>query len=112
MRDLKKRANDFTENARSLGFRLVIGKFRFLDLGDLVWNELGQLVCPRNMLGEADVYWSRTTATLFAAVPAVVAAVHPRVAIMNNSETKGGESRRHSRRCTACPAWRTSGNCT
>ena len=52
----KKKANDFTENARSFGFRLVYGKFTFLDLGDLVWNELGQLVCPRNMLGRADVY--------------------------------------------------------
>ena len=49
----KKRANDFTENARSLGFRLVFGRFTFLDLGDLVWNELGQLVCPKNLLGEA-----------------------------------------------------------
>jgi competence protein ComEC len=52
----KKRANDFTENARSFGFRLVFGKFRFVDLGDLVWNELGRLVCSKNMLGEADVY--------------------------------------------------------
>ena len=52
----KKKVNDFTENGRSLGFRLVFGKFRFLDLGDLVWNELGQLVCPKNMLGESDVY--------------------------------------------------------
>jgi hypothetical protein len=50
-----KRANDFTENARSLGFRLNYGKFTFLDLGDLVWNELGQLVCPRDLLGHHDI---------------------------------------------------------
>jgi competence protein ComEC len=87
----KVRANDFTENGRSLGFRLVFGKFRFLDLGDLVWNELGQLVCPKNMLGEADVYLVAHHGNAFAAVPAVVAAVRPRVAIINNGETKGGD---------------------
>jgi competence protein ComEC len=87
----KKRANDFTENAQSLGFRLVFGKFRFFDLGDLVWNELGQLVCPKNMLGEADVYLVAHHRNAFAAVPAVVAALHPRVAILNNGETKGGD---------------------
>jgi beta-lactamase superfamily II metal-dependent hydrolase len=86
-----RRANDFTENARSLGFRLVFGRFTFLDLGDLVWNELGQLVCPRNMLGEADVYLVAHHGNAFAAVPAVVAAVRPRVAIINNGETKGGD---------------------
>jgi competence protein ComEC len=87
----KKRANDFTENAHSLGFRLTFGRFRFLDLGDLVWNELGQLVCPKNMLGESDVYLVAHHGNAFAAVPAVVAAVHPRVAIINNGETKGGD---------------------
>ena len=87
----KRKTNDFTENGRSLGFRLTFGKFRFLDLGDLVWNELGQLVCPKNMLGESDVYLVAHHGNAFAAVPAVVAAVHPRVAIINNGENKGGD---------------------
>ena len=87
----KKKTNDFTENGRSLGFKLTFGKFRFLDLGDLVWNELGQLVCPKNMLGEADVYLVAHHGNAFAAVPAMVAAVHPRVAIINNGENKGGD---------------------
>jgi competence protein ComEC len=89
----KKKANDFTENARSFGFRLVFGKFTFLDLGDLVWNELGQLVCPRNMLGTADVYLIAHHGNAFSGVPAVTAAVHPRVVIMNNGETKGGDAK-------------------
>ena len=92
----KKRANDFTENAKSFGFQLVFGKFRFLDLGDLVWNELGQLVCPTNMLGESDVYLVAHHGNAFAGVPAVVAAVHPRVAIINNGETKGGDPKTFS----------------
>lgn len=87
----KKKANDFTENAKSFGFQLVYGKFRFLDLGDLVWNELGQLVCPKNLLGESDVYLVAHHGNAFSAVPAVMAAVHPRVAIFNNGETKGGD---------------------
>ena len=87
----KKKANDFTENARSFGFRLVFGKFRFFDLGDLVWNELGQLVCPKNLLGEGDVYLVAHHANAYSGVPAVMAAIHPRVAIVNNSADKGGD---------------------
>jgi beta-lactamase superfamily II metal-dependent hydrolase len=92
----KKKANDFTENAKSFGFRLVYGKFTFLDLGDLVWNELGQLVCPRNLLGTADVYLIAHHGNAFSGVPAVTAAVHPRVVIMNNGETKGGDAKTFS----------------
>jgi len=89
----KKKANDFTENARSFGFRLVYGRFTFLDLGDLVWNELGQLVCPRNLLGSADVYLMAHHGNAFSGVPAVTAAVRPRVVILNNGETKGGDAK-------------------
>jgi competence protein ComEC len=89
----KRKANDFTENARSFGFRLVYGNFTFLDLGDLVWNELGQLVCPKNMLGTADVYLMAHHGNAFSGVPAVTAAVHPRVVILNNGETKGGDAK-------------------
>ena len=70
--------------------RLQFGRFRFLDPGDLVWNELGQLVCPSNLVGEVDVYLVAHHGNAFSAVPAVAAALKPRVAIMNNGETKGG----------------------
>ena len=66
---------------------------RFLDLGDLVWNELGQLVCPKNMLGRADVYLMAHHGNAFSGVPAVTAAVQPRVVILNNGETKGGDAK-------------------
>src|SRR5437762_2971500 len=34
------------ENPRSIGVRVRFGAFRFLDLGDLVRDNLAQLVCP------------------------------------------------------------------
>ncbi len=83
-------ADDTAENPRSIGVRLRYGKFRFLDLGDLVWNKQGQLVCPNNLLGEADVYLATHHANGDASVPAVLAALRPRVAIANNGIVKGG----------------------
>src|SRR5580765_5555100 len=43
-------ADDTAENPRSLGVRLRYGAFRFVDLGDLVWNKQGDLVCPNNLV--------------------------------------------------------------
>jgi competence protein ComEC len=84
------RNNSTTENPRSMGVRMRYGQFRFLDLGDLVWNKLGELVCPINMIGESDVYLVAHHANGDSNVPAVLAAVRPRVAIVNNGPYKGG----------------------
>jgi hypothetical protein len=51
----QQRAADPSENARSLGFLLTFGKFRFLDLGDLTWNKELELACPNHLLGKIDV---------------------------------------------------------
>src|SRR4029077_9405117 len=83
-------ADDTAENPRSLGVRLRYGAFRFVDLGDLVWNKQGELVCPNNLVGEADVYLATHHANGDASVPAVVAGLRPRVAIANNGTVKGG----------------------
>jgi hypothetical protein len=45
------------------------------------------------MLGSADVYLIAHHGNAFSGVPAVTAAVRPRVVIMNNGETKGGDAR-------------------
>ena len=82
---------DGTENFRSLGVRIQFGAFRFLDLGDLMGNSLASTVCPRNLLGEAEVYLVPHHGNYDSNVPAVLAAVKPRVAIMNNGATKGGD---------------------
>lgn len=81
---------DETENARSLGVEIRFGKFKVIDLGDLTWDKETQLMCPVNRLGHMDVYvvshhgWNQSSS------PALVHGIHPRVAIMDNGEKKGG----------------------
>ena len=45
---------------------------------------------PRNLLGTFDVYHTSRHGTDWAGSPALVHAVHPRIAIMNNGAMKGG----------------------
>jgi hypothetical protein len=81
---------DQTENGRSLGTLITFGKLRILDLGDLTRDKEMELICPRNRLGQIDVYivshhgWSESGS------PAFVNAIAPRVAIMDNGARKGG----------------------
>ena len=83
-------ADDTAENPRSLGVRVRYGAFRFLDLGDLVWNKQGELVCPNNLVGEVDAYLATHHGNGDASVPAVLAGLRPRVAVANNGIVKGG----------------------
>ena len=85
-----KKDDDPTENARSLGMLISYGKFRMLDLGDLTWNKEMQLVCPNNLIGTVDVYLTTHHGLSQSNCPALVDAVHPRVAVMNNGARKGG----------------------
>jgi competence protein ComEC len=79
-----------TENYRSVGIRLRMGAFSFLDLGDLSNGTLASVVCPDNLVGEISVYLVSHHGNLDSNVPMVTAAIHPRVAVMNNGATKGG----------------------
>jgi competence protein ComEC len=86
----EKRPADQTENARSLGVLINYGKLRILDLGDLTWDKEMELMCPVNKLGHIDLLvvshhgWNQSSS------PALVDAIAPRVAIMDNSAKKGG----------------------
>ncbi len=81
---------DQTENARSVGIVMQYGKIRLVDLGDLTWDKEMQLMCPVNKLGHMDVYvvshhgWNQSGS------PAFVDGIAPRLAVMDNGETKGG----------------------
>jgi beta-lactamase superfamily II metal-dependent hydrolase len=81
---------DPTENAQSTGSRIIFGKFRMVDLGDLTWNKEQGLVCPENKLGTVDVYVVSHHGQAISGSPALLAALHPKAAIMDNGEKKGG----------------------
>jgi beta-lactamase superfamily II metal-dependent hydrolase len=82
---------DGTENFRSLGVVLQYGDFKFVNLGDLSGKTLADLVCPNNLLGEASAYLIAHHGDYDSNQSAVYAALRPRVAIMNNGVTKGGD---------------------
>jgi len=82
--------SDPSEDAQSIGTLISFGKFRIIDLGDLTWNKEMELACPSNKIGTVDVYLSTHHGLDTSNCPAIVYALRPRVAIVNNGETKGG----------------------
>jgi beta-lactamase superfamily II metal-dependent hydrolase len=86
----EKRPADQTENARSLGTIITFGKVRILDLGDLTWDKELDLVCPINKLGPVEVFIVSHHGWLQSNSPALLAAISPRLAIMDNGAEKGG----------------------
>ena len=78
------------DNAQSVGSVITFGRFRVLDLGDLLWNEEHDLVCPRNMIGPVDLYMVTHHGLASSGSPQLVHGVRPRVAVMQNGATKGG----------------------
>lgn len=84
------RPADKTENARSLGIEITFGRLRLLDLGDLTWDKERQLMCPANRLGKVDVLVVSHHGWYQSSSPALVDAIAPRVAIMDNGAKKGG----------------------
>ena len=81
---------DVTENSRSLGILISYGQFRFIDLGDLTRKKEQELVCPNNLIGTVDLYLTTHHGLAQSNAKAIVNALHPRVAIMNNGPHKGG----------------------
>jgi competence protein ComEC len=89
--DSPPKIQDMGENARSVGVLIRYGKFRMIDLGDLTWDKERELACPRNLVGHVSVYLSTAHAHPGFGQAVMVHALAPRVAIMNNGATKGGD---------------------
>lgn len=84
-----QKAVDTTENARSVGLVITFGRVRIVDLGDLTWNKELELMCPNNKLGKADIFIVSHHGMDLSNSPALVHALAPRVAIMDNGAKKG-----------------------
>ena len=87
----EEQQEDGTENFRSIGVAIRFGLFSFVALGDLSGNTLTKLICPRNLVGQASVYLIAHHGDYDSNVPALYAALRPRIAVMNNGPTKGGD---------------------
>lgn len=81
-----------TENDRSIGMMITFGKLRIADLGDLTWAKERLLMCPVNKLGKVDVYIVSHHGFNRSSSPALLNAIAPRVAIMDNGAVKGAEA--------------------
>jgi competence protein ComEC len=83
---------DTGENAHSIGMMITFGKFRVVDLGDLHWNQEYDLACPNNLLGTVDVYMTTHHAKKTSGAPAMVQALRPKAAIVNNGPSTGASA--------------------
>ncbi len=87
---VEQKKDDPSENARSLGSVITFGQFKLVDLGDLTWNKELELMCPDNKLGHTDLFVVSHHGLDQSNSPALVHALQPRVAVMNNGSKKGG----------------------
>jgi competence protein ComEC len=91
--DFEPRPEDKSDNVNSVGLLLSFGRFKFFDGADLTWNIEDRLVCPKNLLGSIDVFQVDHHGTDPSSNPALIRALKPRVAIIDNGPRKGADAR-------------------
>lgn len=78
------------DNHQSVGVVISLGKFHTVNMGDFTYNREQELMCPNNPVGTIDLYLTAHHGIDQSGSPALVHALHPRVAVMHNSTRKGG----------------------
>lgn len=84
--------NRFGDADDQLSLSAVIehGSFRTIIMGDLTWNKEYGLMCPDNKIGTVDAYLVSHHGAATSGSEALVRALEPRAAVMNNGPQKGG----------------------
>jgi beta-lactamase superfamily II metal-dependent hydrolase len=80
-----------TEDEQSVGSQVTFGRFRLLYVADLPWNKEFDLMCPTNRIGAVDLFVASRHGQFSSNSEALVHAIRPRVAIVNNGIRKGGQ---------------------
>jgi beta-lactamase superfamily II metal-dependent hydrolase len=86
-----KDADGGEENAHSVGLLLKFGRTRIAALGDLTWNIEKDLVCPNDKVGPVDLLVVSHHGSNFSSSPALLEALRPRIAVLDNGAKKGGD---------------------
>ena len=84
---------DIYDNAGSVGMLFEFGKFRMLDLADLLQMIEFKLMIPNNLVGTVDLFMVSHHGFKVSNSDLLVHSIRPKVAIMNNGARKGGEPR-------------------
>lgn len=78
------------EDDQSISTFVGFGRFRTVIMGDLNWNREHALMCPDDRVGPVDLYLVSHHGSETSGSPALVHAIAPRAAVMNNGPRKGG----------------------
>jgi competence protein ComEC len=84
---------DPSDNAKSLGFRLSYGGFRYVNLGDLTWNIEYKLVSPTDKVGPVDLFQASHHGLEISNNTALLKTLRPKVVVFANGPRKGAHAR-------------------
>jgi beta-lactamase superfamily II metal-dependent hydrolase len=92
----KQRDEEPDENLYSISMVFQVGKFRTMNLGDLLWEMEPKFMCPNNLVGTVDLYLTPHHGLDRSGSPALVHGLHPLVVVSNNGYLKGGVPQTYS----------------